>query len=504
MSHQDNKRQKHSPSSSGLSGPETVPPNASQWTQMRQEIMDSLRAELQNDFQSQLDQLKEKVAQFEGEASQGEAEKSKLKQSVDQLKNENSQLKSKVGYLEEKVKSMENSVNKAEIKSKYLEMVKKNEQWEYPLAVPTMGKLMSVGYDEDHSVEIIHDIDYLKNVTTKMRKGGHIDVIDQPVGVYFFYEGMLPHYKEFADALFEYKHTIDYMEDKKFTFLIEGETFLPAQVLLWLEKALKHTHFHRLEFNPIQTEGVRYLDFISNCVRENTRLETFRLYNVSIENSRDIDLLCEVLNNKAPLKEIKLMYIGIEAGVFQEIFSKLRTEDGHKIVLSDNHLSNLRPTAMSEFLSSNPSLEELDLSLNPFNEQDIVYIADALRHNTTLRRLRFRFPDPPTNLNLVESVIFDSTSLNAAYNSNHHCNLYIFFAGRAGSDICRFNTCNDPTLNRRKKIYTLLSKRNRRRENASFFEQDGIGIKHIPQVLSLLAPFSEHSIETGGRQDYDE
>eukprot|EP00956_Cyclotella_meneghiniana_P025226 scaffold52200_cov37-Cyclotella_meneghiniana.AAC.2 len=283
------------------------------------------------------------------------------------------------------------------------------------------------------------------------------------------------------------------------------EAHLPAQVLLWLEKALKHTHFHRLKFRPIQTEGVNYFEFISNCVRENTRLEIFDLNDVTIENSRDIDLLCEVLNNKPSLQKIELMNCGTEGGVFREIFNKLRPENVHKIDISVNHLSNLRPTDMSEFLSSNPSLEELDLSNNSFNERDIVYIADAPRHNTTLRslhfRFRLRFRVPPTNLYLLESAIYDSTSLNAAYDSNHHCRLFLHMPG---SDIYKFNTYDYPTLNRRKKIYTLLSKRTRRRENASFFEQDGIGIKHIPQILSLLKTFSEHSIETGGRREDDE
>eukprot|EP00956_Cyclotella_meneghiniana_P002914 scaffold3474_cov50-Cyclotella_meneghiniana.AAC.3 len=488
MSHQGNKRQKHSPSSSGPSDPETVP----------HENKDSLRVELQNDFQSQVELLKEKVAQLEGEASRGEAEKLELKQSVGQLENENSELKSKVANLEEKVKSMESSVNKAERKEKYHEIMKRNEHWEYPLAAPTVAELMSDGYSEEESEEIISQIDHVKNVTTKMRKGE----AKYCIRVDFYYEGMLPHYKQFADALMEYHHTIDHMEDKSFLFAMESEAQLPAQVLLWLEKALKHTHFHRLEFRPIQTEGVNYLEFISNCVKENAILGVFRLVEVTIENSRDIDLLCEALNNKASLEVIKLMSCGTEGGVFREIFNKLRPENVQEIVLSDNHLSNLRPTDMSEFLLSNPSLVELDLIDNPFNEQDIVYIADALRHNTTLRLLRFRFPDPPTNWNLLESAIFDSTSLNAAYDSNHHCRLYIY---EPGSYIRRFNTCDDPELNRRKKIYTLLSKRNSRRENASFVELDGIGIKHIPQILSLLKTFSEHHLHDGyGIQGEDE
>eukprot|EP00956_Cyclotella_meneghiniana_P008833 scaffold12103_cov21-Cyclotella_meneghiniana.AAC.2 len=473
MSHQDNKRQKHAPSSSDMIGLQVSPPDASQWTQMRQEIMDSLRAELQNDFQSQVDQLKAQTAQLEGEASR--------------LQNENSQLKSKVASLEEKVNSLEHLVIRAERKEKYLEMVKRNEQWEYPLDVPTIAELVSDGYSEEQSEEIIRQIDYIKNVTTQMRKGE----AKYCITVDFYYEGMLPHYRQFADALMDYRHTIDYMDDTSFLFAMRGAAQLPAQVLLWLEKALEHTHFHRLQFCPIQTEGVRYLDFISNFVKANTRLKDFRLYDVTIENSRDIDLLCEVLNNKATLEEIELTYCGTEGGVFQEIFNKLQTQNVHKIDLSDNHLSNLRPTDMSEFLSSNSSLRDLDLGDNPFNEQDIVYIADTLRRNTTLCTLhfRFRFRGPSTNWHLLEYAIFDYTSLNAAYDSNHHCRLYIHMPG---SDIWRFNTYSDPTLNRRKKIYTLLSKRNRRRENASFLELDGTGIKHIPQILSLLKPFSEH------------
>eukprot|EP00956_Cyclotella_meneghiniana_P033546 scaffold96845_cov40-Cyclotella_meneghiniana.AAC.2 len=506
MSHQGIKRQKHAPSSSGLSGPETSSPVASQWTQMRQEIMDSLRAELQNGLQSQVDQLKEKVARLEGEASRGEAEKLELKQSVDQLENENSQLKSKVGHLEEKVKSLDNLVNKAQRKEIYHGIMKINQQWKYPLALPTMGELMLDGYDEEESVEIIRQIAYIKHVTTQMRKCkvlNRIDVSDNPVEPYVFYEGMMAHYKQFADALIEYKHTIDYMEEGIFHFRMVGDSQLPARVLLLMQEALKHTHFHILDFYPFQIEGMRYLDFISNCVRESSRLQAFHLYNVSIENSRDIDLLCGLFSNKASLQEITLMSSGTQAGVFQEIFNKLRTKDVRKIDLSRNHLSNLRPTDMSEFLSSNPSLEELDLGSNPFNEQDIVYVADALRHNTTLCRLRFQFlRDHPTNLHLLESAIFDSTSLNAAHDSNHHCNLWLNTI--VISDIRSFNTSNDPTLNRRKKIYTLLSKRNRRRENASFLEQDGIGIKHIPQILSLLKPFSEHYGQTLWRQEEDE
>eukprot|EP00956_Cyclotella_meneghiniana_P009778 scaffold13555_cov38-Cyclotella_meneghiniana.AAC.7 len=489
--------------------------DSAQWTQMRQEIMDSLRAELQNNLQSQVDQLKtessqlkEKVAQLEGGASRGGAEKSELKQRCDTLHHANAMLlkrqlegEEKISLLEEKLDSLQNSFDRAERKAKYLEVVSKNQQWEYPRAVPTMSELMSDGYSEEQSEEIIRQIDHIVYLTTQMRKGEAIDIVyvsDPCAESYHYYEGILPHYRQFASALIEYQHTIDYMEYDTFQFDMGWEAHLPAQVVPWLQKGLQHTHFDRLEFRNDQIEGVGYInmEFISNCVRDNSRLEKLHLESIAIEHPRDVDLFCEALNNNGSLLEMELRYCGTEGGALRDVFNKLRTKKVYKIDLSRNHLSNLRPTDMSEFLSSNPSLDELYLGNNPFNEQDIVYIADALRHNNTLRSLHFcfRFRDPPTNLYLLEYAIFDSTSLNAAYDSNHHCRLYFDrYDGMTSIDY-KFNTYRDPKLNRQKKIYTLLSKRNRRRENAAVFEQNGIGIKHIPQILYLLKPFSEHHL----------
>ena len=38
------------------------------------------------------------------------------------------------------------------------------------------------------------------------------------------------------------------------------------------------------------------------------------------------------------------------------------------------------------------------------------------------------------------------------------------------------------------------------RQNAAHFESDDISIKHIPQILSILKPFSEHALYN---EDYD-
>ena len=59
-------------------------------------------------------------------------------------------------------------------------------------------------------------------------------------------------------------------------------------------------------------------------------------------------------------------------------------------------------------------------------------------------------------------------------------------------------------MNRRKKIYNILSTRNRNRENAAYFESDNIGIKHMPQILALLKPFSVHYLGNYDDKEDDE
>eukprot|EP00956_Cyclotella_meneghiniana_P011583 scaffold16276_cov49-Cyclotella_meneghiniana.AAC.3 len=162
---------------------------------------------------------------------------------------------------------------------------------------------------------------------------------------------------------------------------------------------------------------------------------------------------------------------------------------------------------MSDFLSSNPSLSKLELRWNPFNEQDIVYMADAIRNNTSLRKLWFGFDDPsefPGNWHPLASVVYDQTSLNSAHNSNHHCHLNLEISGIQTHPISKFNMYEDPTLNRRKKIFNILSSRNRNRLNAAYFESDNIGIKHMPQILALLKPFSEHYLDNYDEKEDDE
>lgn len=303
---------------------------------MRKEIMDSLRAELlQNDLlQSRVTQLEDKVAQLEG----AERENSELKQRCDALHHSNSMLlrrqlrgEDQIFSLQGEIESLRFSLYKAEKKSNYLQAVSSNQQWQYPVAVPTMVELLSLNrYRQDVCQDIINHISYMKDITTKLRMGKVMDHVcpGNAVGVHEWYDGYLPHFIEFADALKDYQHTIDYMnmDGKKFIFEFGNTALpLPMAVMNLLEDALQKTHFSQLIFHRLHFgRWVGYIDFMASCIKVNVRLEVLHLLNVETDYSTDVDLLCDAINSNGSLQEIQFSQCGTPEGSFREIFSKLK------------------------------------------------------------------------------------------------------------------------------------------------------------------------------------
>jgi len=399
-----------------------------------------------------------------------------------------------ISRLKEENKSLQILFEEADKRGKYHDIVKKNRHWEYPVDETTLRSLL--GFDSEDLVD-------MADITTKMRRGevvNHIGPNPRP-GYTGYSEGYLPHYKEFAKALIEYRHTIDYMDGEIFRFTL-GDVELPEQVLDVLQDALQQTHCHELCFYHIFFSGDEYINFIAKCVQADSRLMSLTLNEVNFERDRDVETLCNVMNSIETLQYLNMSECESEQGGLQDIvFNMLKSKSLVKIDLKNINFGmyDLLPTDMTEFLSSNPSLKNLDMGGNRFNTQDIDYISNALRQNKTLRELNLRSNHGSDDwYYTLESVVFDCESLNGAYDSNHHCLLKI-------SRTAKFNIYDDPVLNRRKKLYNILSTRNRQRENAACFEYDEIGIKHIPQILSMLKLFSEHHVdEEDGWQEVNE
>ena len=367
------------------------------------------------------------------------------------------------------------------------------QEWDCSLDLPGLDELESFGYDETESSSVLSFLRSLRELANDMRRGKLITDIDLTQHAVVFEEELLPYWGQFVDALAEYNFVLDYRKADGFNLKID-DIGLPSSFLDMLGDALQQTHCNSLEFSSIDAVWEHVwsgCNFVIKCIQSNPTLQTLDWDSNSFrEYSDNMDILYTTINNYPSLHHLSFCDCSrAYRTALSDIFRKLTSKSLRTLFLAGNHLSNLRPTDMSRFLAANPRLKRLDLSRNPLGRQDIIYISDALKHNTNLRRLDIKNMD--VELGNLSFVIFDDSSMNAAYTTNHYCKIET----TDSSDSYMFNRYNDPKLNMRKKIYYVLSKRHQSRENASCFDSEGIDIKHLPNILAILKPYSDHHLE---------
>ena len=156
-------------------------------------------------------------------------------------------------------------------------------------------------------------------------------------------------------------------------------------------------------------------------------------------------------------------------------------------LLSMNHcgITSNVSSVLADFLASNTEMTYLDLQGNDLSDSDIAVIATALRSNTTLESLNLKGNDITDHgvESAFRSVLFDESSLNAAADSNHCCYLY-----ELGFE-SQFNLNRRPGqyYNRGRKIYKLLSSRNRTMSNTKHF--DDVDVKTLPYMLENIQAY---------------
>jgi len=414
-----------------------------------------------------------------------------LRQRCNELERINSEHEATIAQLQK-------SLGEAEMKANRFEKMYRNEWWDYSLNLPSLDDLESFGYDETESEasNVLSFLRSLRELADDMRRGKLIKKIDLTQhAVVVLEEELLPYWGQFVDALAEYKFVLDYRKADGFNLKID-DIGLPSSFLDMLGDALQQTHCNKLEFSSIDVVWEHVwsgCNFVIKCIQSNPTLQTLDWDLNSFGESSDMDLLYTTINNHTSLHHLSFCDCTRDyRTALSDIFRKLTSKSLRGLFLAGNYLSNLRPTDISRFLAANPRLKRLDLSRNPLSRQDIIYISDALKHNTNLRRLDIE--DMDVELGNLSFVIFDDSSMNAAYATNHYCKIE---TTDSSDSFHMFNRYNHPKYNMRKKIYYVLSKRHQSRENASCFDSEGIDIKHLPNILAILKPYSEHYLEAG-------
>ena len=390
----------------------------------------------------------------------------------------------------------------------------KNQQWKYSAPRPSEEYWNNtVGEDEVAAAESF--LTQIKQHTEEMRYGTSnrkvvIDpeLIDDELP---YNEAFLPHWEEFATALEQHQYCLKSLPRDSDTELKLFDMELPDTVLSLLSKGLESTNFTRFVLRD-NNFGQAGIEFALKYLKNNRILKKFNLYNNPFDNISDIKQLCQVVKNHPSVEEIDLVGCrGEEVDGYEMLQMIMNAGKSNltSIVLSYNEISTGGDTFISDFLADNPILETLFLDGNQLDDNDAIAIASALKQNTILRTIGLRDNNiSKSGWEALRKAEFDDTSLNSAADSNHTC-LIDYPSGDdeiQGLDTSEMNADTDssftriPTFVRQKKIYSVLSLRNRNCSNVGHF--DDVPVEFLPDMLCTIQQYSEY--HTGNSENVPE
>jgi len=383
-------------------------------------------------------------------------------------------------------------------KLKYHDILLQNQGWKYSAPHPSTEYWSN--FDEDEENEAEDFLNHIKKSTEDMRYGTGDGEIEINANV-SYNEELLPHWEEFAEALEQYHYHLKQTPDIVSTLeLLNVE--LPETVIDLLSNAFESTHFQKIDMRH-NGFGQKGINFTLKYLRSNRNLEELYLVGNPINNIADVKKLCKILRQHPSIENLALD--NCKGGDINGyvMLTRIMTAGKNKlklIRLSNNSISTEGGTFISDFLTTNPILENLSLEGNQLDDQDAIGISNAMKQNNHLCFLKL------TDNNITKvgwmalrEAEFDNTSLNAAADSNHMCNMKYPPDGSElieGLDIIEMNGDRNHTLAfnaevvRQKKIYSVLSSRNRDNSNVGHFED--IQVKLLPNMVHSIQKYSNY------------
>ena len=400
----------------------------------------------------------------------------------------------------EKVDDMDDKIS-------YHEVLLENQKWEYQARCPSEEYWDDVGDEEEEAGKDF--LEQIKQNTEEMRYGtGDGDIlinVEYPWDDGFLphNDRYLPHWKEFADALEQHQYYCTKCIPNDIRLRLCSME-LPDEVLDLLIEALESTHFTKflLQNNNLGQKGI---EFALNYLQNNSCMRWFTLVENPINNMEQIKQLCKIVEDH-PLIEVLALDGSRGEGIdghemLQLIMNAGKSSKLDVINLSCNNISTGGDTFISDFLRDNQMLATLTLRGNQLDDNDAIAIATALKYNTKLRALDLTDNNiSKSGWTALRKVEFDDTSLNSAADSNHTCAIKYPSGGDEiqGLDTSDMNGdinsghCFAPMYVRQKKIYSVLSSRNRECSNVGYF--DDVPVEFLPDILSSIERYSEYNI----------
>jgi hypothetical protein len=407
----------------------------------------------------------------------------------------------------------------------YNNMLVKNQTWEYSPPVYSEEQWQNNLYEEQDARYLAGSSNCLKVYAEKMRQGEFpddynddrevacakgIDLTwdeDDPLLDHDTSTKTCPHWEEFAKALKQFTPAFGVLPDGCETYFILENIQLAGRVQRLLKDALMHKPFQKLSFvNKVDaryTDGMS-VDAILDIVDNNKHLRKLRIGNNLIGRD-DIAKICSAVcrGSIVELDLYKCFAGNGENGLGDDMITSLLATGGlaklKRLVFHSNGLQLSTITTLANFLATNPPLQTLDLVDNMLDDDDTETLANAIQSNTTLRGLGLHSNAiGDAGKEAFRLVLHGDDNLNSIADSNHSCsvfglyqfdcwNVYETWKNGAWHLKPRRERSRE---NRARKLYRLLSERNKSMSTSNVQHFDEIDVKILPFMLKAVQTYA--------------
>ncbi len=393
----------------------------------------------------------------------------------------------------------------------YNSMIVKNQHWKYSTPVYSEEYWETKGYDGDVAEYLADGSGCLKDYTEKIRRGEFPNDYGDEKGIDLEWnEGdpildravidiMRPHWREFVDALKQFTPVFSVLPDGCESFFNLLNVQLPGNVAWRLKAALMNKPFQRLSFvnktGVGDDEGMSVYSIL-DIVESNEHLRKLTVGNNRIQLGH-MEKICSAVR-RGSIVELDL-YNCFENGLGDEMIAFLLTSGGlmklEKLDLNSNGITSNGITILANFLAMNPMLKELDLRNNGFSGGGgcVDLLANALQSNKSLRSLRlYGNAIGDAGYEALRLVLHNDSSLNSLADSNHSCVLEGVEFSWNVDRVRKNETWHEATesFNRARKIYKLLSARNKSMSTSNVQHFDDVDIKLLPSILEAVQSYA--------------
>jgi hypothetical protein len=226
---------------------------------------------------------------------------------------------------------------------------------------------------------------------------------------------------------------------------------------------------------------------LTKLVEQSLELKRLEISHNLINDMNVVITLSRVVRFHPRIKYLDMSYCNL--GNNPEILSVILQSNVKNLDLSHNNIDSLGAIKIAEHIQGNKPIEYLRLHHNNLNDEDALLLSQALMTNTNLTGLEICSNNlTSVGIRALFSCVFDHTSLNTIYKSNHTCSIFALGLGW---------TSINSELNRTDKL--LLAIQNR---DSLLGYLANVPVELMPHLLACLDRFWERESDAMTNQEH--